>query len=406
MHGQARSAEAGTSSTFLFLFAIRLALILFALATLSLRTTLPHQLMARYALAGYLLIAPNAAAILFRKRLLALLHRWRVLLGLDLAAAVVVLQLGGGWRSSYYGYTLTTVVLFTIIDGRRGAAVSALTLAAASLLKNPALDSASLDVFFTDSWDVRLGAGEFYLIAGFTAGYFRMLQDRLAALAAAKLAETRKLATAEEKARLSLELHDGAKQTIIAMVLRMSMLWKRLRSRQDEVASELRWLWVGMNHLQRELDQVMAALTAPPGTPQAACDAAAVLRDEAQIAETMTGFSWRVTVDPPGPCALSGPPSALRRFVGEAMMNAWKHSGAASGTVDLIHDGARAIVTVADQGKGFVLDRALGGSSTGLKSLQRRAEELGGRLRVETGMGQGCRVRLTLPLAESPPGEQ
>ena len=414
--------------TFLVLFLVRLALVVIALATLALRSTLPSWLLTRYAVVGCPLLLLNATALVARKPMAAWLWRQPAFLFVDLAMVLFVLQLGGGWRSSYFGYTLTTIVLFTIFDGRRGAAVSALALAAASLIKHPALESVSVEVFFSHSWDLRFGACEFYLVAGLTAGYFRTLQDRFVALSVAKLEETRKRAIAEEKARLGLELHDGAKQAVVAMLLRMSGLLKRVRPDSDEVAGELRWLWVGLNHLKGELDQVVAALKVGDVEASSNCDVRALLEDEVRIAETMTGFSWRLlierqartaepggetrmrvpTAEPGGEAratspfagALRGPQSALHRFMGEALTNAWKHSGEKHGCVSLdFRDGA-VMITITDAGRGFVLADGLAGNSSGLKSLQRRAAELKASVSIDTAPGRGCRVNLTLPLKE------
>ena len=86
--------------------------------------------------------------------------------------AVAILAIGGGWRSSYYFYTLTTLILFTIFLNRTGAWLAAAVFIGAALLKNPAGELPAVATFGATDWDLRLGAALYYLCAGLVLSYF------------------------------------------------------------------------------------------------------------------------------------------------------------------------------------------------------------------------------------------
>ncbi len=79
-------------------------------------------------------------------------------------------------------------------------------------------------------------------------------------------------------------------------------------------------------------------------------------------------------------------------------MNAWKHSGERTGTIELKHSENSITVIVRDHGKGFIFPYIEGLQTTGLKSLKHRAEELKGNLTIETSPDQGCKLTLTIPV--------
>ena len=55
-------------------------------------------------------------------------------------------------------------------------------------------------------------------------------------------------------------------------------------------------------------------------------------------------------------------------------------------------------VSVSDNGKGFNSDEILSGTGLGLKLIRDRVEMLGGFFDIDSALGQGCRVSLTIPI--------
>jgi two-component system sensor histidine kinase DegS len=58
-------------------------------------------------------------------------------------------------------------------------------------------------------------------------------------------------------------------------------------------------------------------------------------------------------------------------------------------------------ITVSDNGKGFNQDESISESGLGLKLIRDRVEMLGGFYDIDTAVGQGCRVSLTIPIISS-----
>jgi two-component system sensor histidine kinase DesK len=87
--------------------------------------------------------------------------------------------------------------------------------------------------------------------------------------------------------------------------------------------------------------------------------------------------------------------AVLGWVVREATTNVLRHSGAATVTVELAADDARAVLTVTDDG------RSPGGApvrGAGLTGLGERVEALGGRLDAGPAGARGFRLRAELPV--------
>ena len=92
------------------------------------------------------------------------------------------------------------------------------------------------------------------------------------------------------------------------------------------------------------------------------------------------------------------PPDALHvlRLMQEALTNVIKHANARRVRMVTRHYGSYVEIRVEDDGDGFDLENAQKGR--GLKSQQKRAQRLGGHIRVESSPGNGTRLSLRLPV--------
>jgi signal transduction histidine kinase len=90
--------------------------------------------------------------------------------------------------------------------------------------------------------------------------------------------------------------------------------------------------------------------------------------------------------------------AALVRVVREAAVNAVHHGGARNLSIRLAQEHGVLRLTVTDDGSGF--DLGAGGQAAfgyGLSSMDARARELGGSLRIDSEPGSGTTVELTVP---------
>jgi signal transduction histidine kinase len=97
--------------------------------------------------------------------------------------------------------------------------------------------------------------------------------------------------------------------------------------------------------------------------------------------------------------------TALFRIAQEALTNVRRHSGAGGARVGLVVDPSEAVLTVADDGRGFVAKPGLRGHNLrarrlGLAGMRERASMLGGSFDIDSEPGRGTVVTVRLPLDE------
>jgi signal transduction histidine kinase len=88
--------------------------------------------------------------------------------------------------------------------------------------------------------------------------------------------------------------------------------------------------------------------------------------------------------------------SAIYRVVREALTNIRKHADAEHAYVSLEASEARVVLTVSDDGSGFLPARA-GADRYGLITMREGIEAVGGTWEVETSPGFGTRIEAVLP---------
>jgi signal transduction histidine kinase len=86
----------------------------------------------------------------------------------------------------------------------------------------------------------------------------------------------------------------------------------------------------------------------------------------------------------------------LYRLGQEALANVVKHAGASSAAVRIAADGDTVSMEVSDGGRGFD-PAAVGREHFGLRSMQGRVADLGGRLQVTSAPGRGTTLRVEVP---------
>jgi two-component sensor histidine kinase len=86
--------------------------------------------------------------------------------------------------------------------------------------------------------------------------------------------------------------------------------------------------------------------------------------------------------------------------VKEALGNAVKHSGANEVGVSIRLQGQTLLVVVEDNGRGFDVGQ-IDGARHGLSNMMSRMTDLGGRFRVQSAPGAGCRLEFEIPFPSS-----
>jgi signal transduction histidine kinase len=207
------------------------------------------------------------------------------------------------------------------------------------------------------------------------------------------------LAALEERRRISQELHDGISQDVSALGLRITAAGEAL------AAGSMAKLHTDLGHVadmaiqvQKSLRAEMIGLRSPSDgeTPFVVLLQTCLARFEEQ---------WLIPVvfecaEPDRiatiPARISTP---LLRVVQEALSNTRLHAGATAVIVRLLRQGTSLRLEIEDDGTGF--DRAqVPGSRLGLRIMQERIQQIGGRLEIESVDGRGTCVRAETPCGE------
>jgi signal transduction histidine kinase len=204
----------------------------------------------------------------------------------------------------------------------------------------------------------------------------------------------RELSILSERNRLALELHDVVSQKLFSVMLTAEAAatqvdhdapaaraqLNRVRDLTKEALDELRSLILGLRPPELERDGFVGTL-----------------RKEVEMVARTHGTDVQLEIDP-GFAGDGGERElALLRIAHEALHNAVRHAKAEHVVVRLAGDPDKPVVEVTDDGIGFDPDAAgIRSRHLGLTSMEERARELDGRLRINSSPGHGTTVRIEL----------
>ena len=198
----------------------------------------------------------------------------------------------------------------------------------------------------------------------------------------------------EERARVARELHDSTAQILAAVMLQLGAAARESDSPtlNDRIAT-LRQLTADALEEVRSLAHTMH--------PRVLDDLglAAALEWLGRQTSSQTALDVRVSAtagDTQIPAPLA---SVLYRVAQEALRNVVRHADAHGVEIRLRREPAAAVLEVADDGRGFDVERAEERRpGMGLFSMRERVALVNGTLAVTSGRGRGTRVVATVPL--------
>ena len=195
-------------------------------------------------------------------------------------------------------------------------------------------------------------------------------------------------ASEEEQARLAIELHDDTVQVMIAVLLQI----QRVQSEQPALQSAAEMLEGAIDRTRRLMFEIRPAVLEREGL---AAMISRIARDgpwETSQVEIAIGRQSE-TVE-----------ALCYRTLRELIVNARKHSGATRLRVTGSESAGRLTFIVDDDGTGFDPEEELeaAGLHIGLASVVERLRLAGGDVQIQSRVGRGTRVRVTLPSEPRP----
>lgn len=209
--------------------------------------------------------------------------------------------------------------------------------------------------------------------------------------------QVQSIAVLKERERLSRELHDGLAQVLGYLRIRCKTISDLVASPGNERA------WEQLQEMQRTIHEayqdIRESILGLRTTVSPNKDVVSAIKEYAHTFGTQTGI--RISLSNSGDDHFVWTPEAevqLLRIIQEALSNVRKHSRAKQAWIRFDLQPRVAIVTIEDNGKGFDIEsmRQDNQQHFGLQTMRERAEGVGGSVQVESRLGQGTKIKVTL----------
>jgi signal transduction histidine kinase len=352
----------------------------------------------RTLVAATLVVAAAASFVPLRywDRVGPALVRHPAYLAAELVLTTVILLLTGV-DSPFFYFTLATALLGGLLYGWGGGAVFSVLLVGVYYW---ALERDAGPV--PDTFQTWFGQPALYPLVAAAGAAARRLLDRQAE-AEAELAEQQgRLAAEAERARLARDMHDSLAKTVSGIGFAALALSRRIERDPEGAALEARRLAEDARQATRQAREIIVGLRADAGDELPLTSA---LEAHARHWSRDAGVELRLAIEEVGELH----PQAARELewiLREALANVQRHARARRVAVRLRRLGARAVLTVADDGVGFEvpdeLEELQGGRHFGVGGMRERALLAGGDLSVESAPGEGCVLSAWVPTEVAP----
>lgn len=205
----------------------------------------------------------------------------------------------------------------------------------------------------------------------------------------------------EERRRIARELHDGVAPSLASLNIRLQTMGKQLKYEEHPATAEVEEL---AQQVQNNMQDIRRLIYDLRPTALDELGLAAALHEYTARFQKEEGIAIRL-ICPEQVTALS--PAAgitLFRILQESLSNIARHAHAQQVMVVLEQTDRGISLQIEDDGVGFDPRAPISGNHLGLWSMQKRVEQLGGCLLIQSAPGCGTRISVQIP-AETTPQE-
>jgi len=204
----------------------------------------------------------------------------------------------------------------------------------------------------------------------------------------------------QERRRIARDLHDSVGQLVVAATLNFSTVAaeaQRLTPAGGQAVSEAAAL---LRQISQEI-RTISHLLHPPLLDEVGLESA--LRWYVEGFADRSKIAVQLEVSPGLGRLRQEVETSIFRIVQESLTNIHRHSGSKTAAIRLNSADHELRLEIRDQGRGIAADkswqmRRSGGAGVGIRGMQERIRELGGRLEVKSQPGAGTTVTAILPL--------
>lgn len=202
-------------------------------------------------------------------------------------------------------------------------------------------------------------------------------------------------AVAEERQRISRELHDRVLQLLSGARLRAESARRQLAGNQAALASEFHSIEQSIDKAIIEIRNLLAENQDPQDLQAGSLERR--LKQELEIFRARTGFKLDFQCD----ISVEDMPVAIERelyfTLREGILNAVRHSRATELRLALKATSQSCEATLRDNGIGFEPGAAESSSHYGLRGMRERLCKIGGEIHFDSAPGKGTEIKITVP---------
>jgi signal transduction histidine kinase/streptogramin lyase len=202
-----------------------------------------------------------------------------------------------------------------------------------------------------------------------------------------------------ERTRVAREIHDTLLQSLVGVALQLNTIAQRPESSPDAMRAHLATLRKQVERFIREARQSIWNLRSPA---LAVHDLPTALREACQTVTDGTDVRFELVVIGKSRGFAPRVEEQLLRIGQEAVSNAVRHANANVVCLELQYAEQSVLLRVSDDGCGF--DPAVVaavGNHWGLRNMEERAQQIGGKLTVVTRPGSGTVLETTAPVTHA-----
>jgi PAS domain S-box-containing protein len=193
-----------------------------------------------------------------------------------------------------------------------------------------------------------------------------------------------------ERSRIARELHDGLNQQLAAVSIEVGFLRQHLS--QDQIKEErLAAVQAQVQKISDSVRQMSHELHSPALEH---LGLAVALKSHCTAFEEHEGIATAFNHHPIPEDLDDKVALCLYRVAQESLRNVARHADARQAWVNIRRVGDELVLTVADDGKGFVVESAGVSPGLGLVGMQERVRLVGGRFAISSGPRLGTRVEV------------
>jgi PAS domain S-box-containing protein len=230
--------------------------------------------------------------------------------------------------------------------------------------------------------------------AGYIGSCIDVTERKMAEEALSRLSGRLIDAQEEERKRIAREIHDDYNQRLAVLAMDLEDIAEKIGDPSVDVGERLHQVWNRVGELGSDLHSLshrlhsstLESLGLVAGT-KAFCEEFAV-QQEIEVCFAHKNVPRGI----PGDAAL-----CLFRITQEGLRNVKRHSGASKAEVRLEGSVENLHLSIADQGRGFDVNKHSPRDGIGIRSMEERLRSLGGQLEISSRPG-GTRIDAWLPL--------